>query len=59
MESPGRKEISGHEIVLDPNKTFNTDRILKRSARCTLVIEPKRSSGKPLSPHPNRSQQWH
>ncbi|WP_017850474.1 DUF2586 family protein [Leptospira interrogans serovar Szwajizak] len=36
MESPGRKEISGHEIVLDPNKTFNTDRILK--AKCKMYV---------------------
>ncbi|EMN91359.1 DUF2586 family protein [Leptospira weilii] len=36
MEAPGRKEISGHEILLDPNKTFNTDRILK--AKCKMFV---------------------
>ncbi|MBW0433307.1 hypothetical protein HGB47_06730 [Leptospira yasudae] len=36
MEAPGRKEISGHEIILDPNKTFNTDRILK--AKCKMYV---------------------
>ncbi|MDI7156219.1 DUF2586 family protein [Leptospira santarosai] len=36
MEAPGRQEISGHEIVLDPNKTFNTDRILR--AKCRMFV---------------------
>ncbi|AOP32564.1 hypothetical protein A0128_00935 [Leptospira tipperaryensis] len=36
MEAPGRKEISGHEIILDPDKTFNTDRILK--AKCKMFV---------------------
>lgn len=36
MEAPGRKEISGHEIILDPNKTFNTNRILK--AKCRMFV---------------------
>lgn len=36
MEAPGRKEISGHEIVLDPNKTFNVDRILR--AKCRMFV---------------------
>ncbi|MBM9499361.1 hypothetical protein JWG44_03760 [Leptospira sp. 201903071] len=36
MEAPGRKEISGHEIILDPDKTFNTDRILK--AKCKIFV---------------------
>ncbi|EMN91026.1 DUF2586 family protein [Leptospira weilii] len=36
MEAPGRKEISGHEIVLDPNKTFKVDRILR--AKCRMFV---------------------
>ncbi|EKO32780.1 DUF2586 family protein [Leptospira santarosai] len=36
MEAPGRQEISGHEIVLDPNRTFNTDRILR--AKCRMFV---------------------
>ncbi|WP_016756176.1 DUF2586 family protein [Leptospira santarosai] len=36
MEAPGRQEISGHEIVLDPNKTFHTDRILR--AKCRMFV---------------------
>lgn len=36
MEAPGRKEISSHEIILDPDKTFNTDRILK--AKCKMFV---------------------
>ncbi|WP_016754181.1 DUF2586 family protein [Leptospira santarosai] len=36
MEAPGRQEISGHEIVLDPNKTFHTNRILR--AKCRMFV---------------------
>lgn len=36
MEAPGRAEITRHEIVLDPNNTFKTDRILH--ALCRMYI---------------------
>lgn len=36
MEQPGRAEITGHEIVLDPDKTFATTKILK--AKCRMFI---------------------
>jgi hypothetical protein len=36
MEQPGRAEITGHEIVLDPDKTFASTGILK--AKCRMFI---------------------
>ncbi len=33
MEQPGRTEINSHAIILDPDKTFATTKILKARLR--------------------------
>ncbi|MCE9499758.1 MAG: hypothetical protein K8R21_04565, partial [Leptospira sp.] len=37
MEAPGRAEISGHEIVLDPDDTFKVDRVLKAKLKMFIA----------------------